>query len=207
MQINLFFFFHVQLTHTLVYQFVNCRELYTREGQLKMHWELEKQASTGVQSGGTIQKTERQGEHRQRDRQVRYRVVSEGSWACSDTLTAPQGHTPLHTPRNTHSNTPWYDYFTCPLPASHNSRQECVWASVRARIYQLCVHGECVCVLYGCMSSGVCILTRKSAVTLLIVCARNAPMTVCKMRASVLMCVCFVCVCVCVCVRVCVPGC
>lgn len=146
----------------------------------------------GVQSGGTIQKTERQGEHRQRDRQVRYRVVSEGTWACSDTLTAPQGHTPLHTHRNTHSNTPWYDYFTCPLPTSHNSRQERVCASVRAQLYQLCV-----CVMYGCMFSGVCILARKSAVTLLIVCARNVHMTVCKMRASVLMCFCFVCVCVC----------
>lgn len=64
--------------------------------------------------------------------------------------------------------------------------------SVRAQLYQLCV-----CVMYGCMFSGVCILARKSAVTLLIVCARNVHMTVCKMRASVLMCFCFVCVCVC----------
>lgn len=54
-------FFFTCNSHTFVHQFVNCCELHTREGQLKMHWELEKQASTGFSQG--------EPSRRQRDRE------------------------------------------------------------------------------------------------------------------------------------------
>ncbi len=100
-------------THTSsprIYQLMNCSELNTREGQLKMHWELEKQASTGFSQGKLRQRFRWQRDretqrHRQRDRQERYRDVSKGSCTCSDTLVQHLTDTPHYTHKETHTQT------------------------------------------------------------------------------------------------------
>lgn len=119
---------HVQLTHAnthapslCIHQFINCRESYTREGQLKMHWELEKRNVSWVQFSGetqaAIQKTERQGKQRDTGRETDRRHVKlplRGFVLVPETLTAPYGHTPLHTQRNRHKHTVvWFSCSSC----------------------------------------------------------------------------------------------
>ncbi len=57
-------------THFIsIYQFINCSELRTREGQLKMHWELEKRASTQFSQGELKQRSRGQWD-RETERQT-----------------------------------------------------------------------------------------------------------------------------------------
>lgn len=106
---------HAHASSLCIYQFINCAERHTRDGQLKMHGELKTQASTGVQQGNS-----------ERERKVGYKVVSERSFTSSDTYsiswTHPITHTETHTQTHCARILLSLSYILFP-----SSSQECVY--------------------------------------------------------------------------------